>query len=79
MVELQYDPCMCYFFQPTVSVGNVGQLTADLLINTLYMNRVGYFYDDCFLPMVGNDPFAHSFDTQKYCNLTTAVEGEIRQ
>ena len=61
-------------FQPTVSVGNLGQLSADLLINTLYMSKAGYFYDDSFLPAIGNDPFAHG-DTAKHCNLTTAVEG----
>ena len=55
-------------------MGNVGQLAADLIINTLYMSRVGYFYDDSFLPVIANDPFAHS-DTSKHCNLTTAVEG----
>ena len=55
-------------------MGNLGQLAADLLISTLYMNRAGYFYDDSFLPVVGNDPFAHS-DTAKHCNLTTSVEG----
>ncbi|XP_013917862.1 PREDICTED: proteasome assembly chaperone 2 isoform X2 [Thamnophis sirtalis] len=43
---------------PAVSVGNVGQLAIDLVISTLCMPRVGYFYTDCLVPMVGNNPYA---------------------
>ena len=62
-------------FQPSVSVGNVGQLAADLLISTLWMNKVGYLYDDSILPVVGNDPFATG-DPSKVCHMSTALEGE---
>jgi len=41
-----------------VSVGNVGQLAIDLVISTLNMTKVGYFYTDCLVPMVGNNPYA---------------------
>ncbi|XP_061450953.1 proteasome assembly chaperone 2 isoform X2 [Rhineura floridana] len=44
--------------QPAVSVGNVGQLAVDLVISTLGMSKVGYFYTDCLVPMVGNNPYA---------------------
>ncbi|XP_060100022.1 proteasome assembly chaperone 2 isoform X2 [Heteronotia binoei] len=43
---------------PAVSVGNVGQLTVDLVISTLGMTKFGYFYTDCLVPMVGNNPYA---------------------
>ncbi|XP_001365541.1 proteasome assembly chaperone 2 [Monodelphis domestica] len=43
---------------PAVSVGNVGQLAIDLIISTLNMCKVGYFYTDCLVPMVGNNPYA---------------------
>ncbi|XP_066481574.1 proteasome assembly chaperone 2 [Tiliqua scincoides] len=43
---------------PAVSVGNVGQLSVDLVIFTLGMSRIGYFYTDCLVPMIGNNPYA---------------------
>ncbi|CAK7311257.1 Proteasome assembly chaperone 2 [Vulpes lagopus] len=43
---------------PAVSVGNVGQLAIDLIISTLNMRKIGYFYTDCLVPMVGNNPYA---------------------
>lgn len=46
------------FLQPAVSVGNVGQLAIDLVVSTLDMTKVGYFYTDCLVPMVGNNPYA---------------------
>ncbi|KAF4073564.1 hypothetical protein AMELA_G00244680 [Ameiurus melas] len=42
---------------PAVSVGNVGQLAADLIISTLDMERVGHFHTDCLIPMAGNNPY----------------------
>ncbi|XP_062986622.1 proteasome assembly chaperone 2 isoform X2 [Elgaria multicarinata webbii] len=58
------DGCACPDFQgftllmPAVSVGNVGQLAVDLVISTLGMSKVGYFYTDCLVPMIGNNPYA---------------------
>lgn len=43
---------------PAVSVGNVGQLAADLIISTLNMPRVGHFHTDCLVPMAGNNPYS---------------------
>ncbi|KAM6455876.1 proteasome assembly chaperone 2 isoform 2-T2 [Liasis olivaceus] len=43
---------------PAVSVGNVGQLAIDLVVSTLHIPKVGYFYTDCLVPMVGNNPYA---------------------
>ncbi|KAK1805089.1 hypothetical protein P4O66_019159 [Electrophorus voltai] len=42
---------------PAVSVGNVGQLAADLLISTLSMPRAGHFHTDCLIPMAGSNPY----------------------
>ncbi|XP_070603600.1 proteasome assembly chaperone 2 [Erythrolamprus reginae] len=62
------DGCACSDFKgftllmPAVSVGNVGQLATDLVISTLQMPRVGYFYTDCLVPMVGNNPYATTED-----------------
>lgn len=44
---------------PVVAVGNVGQLAADLLINTLRLPRVARLQDDALLPAAGTRPYAH--------------------
>lgn len=46
---------MC--FQPALSIGNVGQLVADLLISSMGSERVGYLDDPNVLPCVGNDAY----------------------
>ena len=44
--------------QPAVSVGGVGQLAIDILLNNIPdVARIGYFYDRVFSPTVGSDPF----------------------
>ncbi|XP_075069371.1 proteasome assembly chaperone 2 [Mixophyes fleayi] len=55
-------PADCTLLLPAVSVGNVGQLAIDLIISTLNMPKVGYFYTDCLVPMVGNNPYATNED-----------------
>ena len=60
-------------FQPAVSVGNVGQLAADLLISTMWLDRCGFIYHDSILPLVGNDPYAHP--EADVCKVVTACEG----
>lgn len=50
----------CTLILPAVSVGNVGQLAADLIISTLRLPRVGHFHTDCLIPMVGSNPYATS-------------------
>ncbi|KAL8612428.1 hypothetical protein ACOMHN_008413 [Nucella lapillus] len=57
---------------PMVSVGNVGQLTADLIISTLWMDRIGYIWHDAITPAIGNNPFAHADATA--CKLTSCCE-----
>lgn len=42
---------------PSVSVGNVGQLTIDLLITTYNFKKVATFWHPGIIPTVGADPF----------------------
>jgi len=50
--------CNLCAFQPALSIGNVGQLVADLLISSMGSERVGYLDDPNVLPCVGNDAYA---------------------
>ncbi|KAI9314927.1 PAC2 family-domain-containing protein [Dichotomocladium elegans] len=38
---------------PAVSIGNVPQLTSDLFIHTLQLNRVGFIDNDALMPVAG--------------------------
>ncbi|KAM9632750.1 proteasome assembly chaperone 2 [Trichechus inunguis] len=58
---------------PAVSVGNVGQLAIDLIISTLNMFKVGYFYTDCLVPMVGNNPYATTEENSTELSINTEV------
>ncbi|KAM6282768.1 proteasome assembly chaperone 2 [Porphyrio hochstetteri] len=58
---------------PAVSVGNVGQLAIDLVISTLKMTKVGYFYTDCLVPMVGNNPYATTKENSKELSINAEV------
>jgi len=49
--------CDFCVFQPAVSIGNVGQLTADLLVSSMGSEKVGYLDDPYVLPCVGNDAY----------------------
>lgn len=55
---------------PALSIGNVGQLAADLLICSLELPRLGYLDEPNVLPCVGNDPFG----PEAKGNLTVALE-----
>ncbi|XP_029446816.1 proteasome assembly chaperone 2 [Rhinatrema bivittatum] len=58
---------------PAVSVGNVGQLAADLIISTLDMTKVGYIYTDCLVPVVGNNPYATSEENAPELSINAEV------
>ncbi|XP_003406439.1 proteasome assembly chaperone 2 [Loxodonta africana] len=58
---------------PAVSVGNVGQLAIDLIISTLNMFKVGYFYTDCLVPMVGNNPYATTEENAAELSINAEV------
>ena len=55
-------------------MGNVGQLTVDLIVSTLHMDRIGYLSTDAVYPVIGNDPFSTKGSSDK-CQLVTAIEG----
>ncbi|XP_007949865.2 proteasome assembly chaperone 2 [Orycteropus afer afer] len=61
------------FLMPAVSVGNVGQLAIDLIISTLNMFKVGYFYTDCLVPMVGNNPYATTEENSTELSINAEV------
>lgn len=49
------SPLLCFVLQPAVSVGNVGQLAVDLLLQGLPLRRVGFLEHPHVLPCAGND------------------------
>ncbi|XP_003384233.1 PREDICTED: proteasome assembly chaperone 2-like [Amphimedon queenslandica] len=66
----QHLPSGYKILLPSVSVGNVPQLTLDLIINSLHAKLSGWFQDDSILPVIGNKPFNHSSPS----TLTTPAE-----
>ena len=58
-----------------MSIGNVGQLAVDLVVSSISpnYNHIGYFYDSCILPVVGNDAFTQS--TGSLGKLDVSTEG----
>lgn len=58
---------------PAISVGNVGQLAVDLIINSLNTTKYGYIFTSHLYPLVGNEAFSGGSDPSKG-NLTTACE-----
>lgn len=55
------------------SLGNVGQLAADILISNFAAKRVGYLYTKYILPVVGNDPYYKNTKGEMH----TASEGTV--
>ncbi|XP_023563280.1 proteasome assembly chaperone 2 isoform X3 [Octodon degus] len=71
--EAEPDLSGCTLLLPAVSVGNVGQLAIDLIISTLNMSKIGYFYTDCLVPMVGNNPYATAEENSTELSINTEV------
>ncbi|XP_061025816.1 proteasome assembly chaperone 2 [Eubalaena glacialis] len=67
------DLAGCTLLMPAVSVGNVGQLAIDLIISTLNMCKIGYFYTDCLVPMVGNNPYATAEENSTELSINAEV------
>lgn len=42
---------------PSVAVGNVGQLSVDLLISNLNLQRIGQVFSTAFVPIVGANAY----------------------
>ncbi|XP_067834326.1 proteasome assembly chaperone 2 isoform X2 [Heptranchias perlo] len=64
---------------PVVSVGNVGQLTIDLIISTLGLPRVGYIHSDCLLPVVGNNPYTTTSENSAEMCISSEVYASADQ
>lgn len=56
----QSSPGSSTLILPALSIGNVGQLTVDLLIASLKSEKIGYLDDPNVLPCVGNDAYTPS-------------------
>ncbi|XP_076282053.1 proteasome assembly chaperone 2 [Lasioglossum baleicum] len=54
---------------PSVAVGNVGQLSIDLLISSLNLRKIGSMWSSMFLPIIGHDPY-----NKKSNSLCTAAD-----
>lgn len=56
---------------PSVGVGNVGQLTVDLLIATLGMNKIATIWHPAIMPIIGTEAFDQDITED---NVTTSCE-----
>lgn len=55
---------------PSVSVGNVGQLTVDLMITTFNLKKMGTIWHPAIIPSVAGDPYSlHSKESSTACEL----------
>lgn len=60
---------------PSVSVGNIGQLTVDLLITNYNLKKVATIWHPAIIPSVGSDPFfKESNDVCTACELYASSE-----
>lgn len=57
------------FVLPSVSVGNVPQLTIDLIITTFNLKKVSTVWHPAIVPCVGTDPYYKTEDTSTACEL----------
>jgi hypothetical protein len=62
-----------FLLQPSVSVGNLGQLAADVILASVKPARVAAVDHPALLPVVGADPLDERDD-----HLMTACEGKLR-
>ncbi|XP_063709709.1 proteasome assembly chaperone 2 [Culicoides brevitarsis] len=71
MINLTENTCLEGYtlLIPSTCVGNVSQLTADLLIENLKMVKVGNVFHDSIPPLIGLSAFEHVTD-----KVTTAAE-----
>ncbi|GFT07450.1 proteasome assembly chaperone 2 [Nephila pilipes] len=63
---------------PSISVGNVGQLAADLLLNNLNVEKAAHINHPSIIPMVGVDPFKSGCqELTTSCQLYVCKESKI--
>lgn len=54
---------------PSVSVGNVGQLTVDLIVTTYKFRNIGVLWHPAIIPTVGSDPYYSNNEICTACEL----------
>lgn len=57
------------FIFPSVGVGNVAQLTVDLLIESLQLNKVATIWNSAIIPIIGPPAFRRDQTTTTSCEL----------
>lgn len=62
---------------PSVSVGNVGQLTNDLLISGLNLKSIGTAYHKAIIPAVGSNPYNPKENICVACELYADKKNKI--
>lgn len=62
---------------PSVSVGNVGQLTNDLLISVFNLKLVGTVYHKAIIPAVGPNPYDPTADICVACELYACQKNKV--
>lgn len=60
---------------PSVAVGNVGQLCADLLISNLNLRKIGSLWNPMFLPICGLDPYSN--DSNSVCTASEFYQATL--
>ncbi|XP_034836097.1 proteasome assembly chaperone 2 [Maniola hyperantus] len=63
---------------PSVAVGNVGQLSCDLLISSLKMVKIASIYSPAVIPVIGYDPYdLKSSSLSTTCEVYKSVSRKI--
>ncbi|KAL6267950.1 hypothetical protein P5V15_001018 [Pogonomyrmex californicus] len=63
---------------PSVAIGNVGQLSVDLLISNLNLSKIGQIFDAAFVPIVGaNAYYEHSSEIITAIDIYAGIKERI--
>lgn len=73
--EVNLEDYICLL--PSVSVGNVPQLTVDLCITTFKMKRVATIWHPAIVPFVSSDPYFNTSEVYTACELFANKELKI--
>lgn len=65
------------FIIPSISVGNVAQLTCDLLISNFNLSKVGTVWHKAIIPVYGSNPFDSTDDNCVACELYASEEYKL--
>jgi len=63
---------------PSVAVGNVGQLSIDLLISNLNLQKIGQIFSTAFIPVVGANAYnEHTNEVITTIDIYSGIEKHI--